>query len=170
MAEAGAERVIVGRISGLYGVQGWVRVYSHTDPRDNILRYSPWLVRVGGEWRALAVLGGRRHGKGIVARLADCQDRDQARRLLGAEVAIGRAQLPELESGEYYWTDLLGLRVVNKDGIELGRVDHLLETGGNDVLVLAGERERLIPFLPEDVVLGVDLETGVIRVDWDPDF
>ena len=170
MAEAGADRVIIGRISGLYGVQGWVRVYSHTDPRENILRYSPWQVRVGDEWHTLAVLGGRRHGKGIVARLADCEDREQARRLLGAEVAIGRTQLPELASGEYYWTDLLGLRVVNQEGVELGRVDHLLETGANDVLVLAGERERLIPFLPDDVVLEVDLEAGVMRVDWDPGF
>lgn len=170
MVETPPERVLVGRISGLYGVRGWVRVYSDTEPRDNILRYTPWLVARAGGWVETAVLEGRRHGKGIVARLDGIADRDQAAALLGAEVAILRDQLPVLARGEYYWSDLIGLAVVNREGIGLGRVEHLMETGSNDVLVVRGERERLIPYLPEDVILEVDRAEGILRVDWDPEF
>jgi len=170
MPKAPSELVTLGRISGLYGVRGWVRVFSHTDPREGIVRYSPWYLRLGGEWRPVRVAEGRRHGKGVVARLEGCDDRDQAARLMGAEIAVRREQLPPLPPGEYYWTDLEGLRVVTREGVELGTVARLMETGANDVLVVRGERERLIPYLPERVVLEVDLEGGLIRVDWDPDF
>lgn len=162
--------VIVGRISSLYGVRGWMKIYSYTDPRENILRYDPWQMRIAGEWRAFEVAEGRRQGKGVVVRLADCRDRDSAHRFLGAEIAIRRQQLPVAQAGGYYWADLVGLAVVTREGIVLGVVDHLLETGANDVLVVAGERERLIPYLPGTVVQEVDLERDVIRVDWDPEF
>jgi 16S rRNA processing protein RimM len=166
----GPELVTVGKVAGFYGVTGWVKVYSYTQPRDNILKYSPWQLRLEGQQWTMEVLEGRRHGQGIVASLAGCVDRDAARRLLGAEISVARSQLSPLAHEEYYWTDLVGLRVVNRDGVELGRVDHLLETGANDVLVVQGDRERLIPYLPADVVLEVDLEDGVLRVDWDVDF
>ena len=170
MPKAPSELVTLGRISGLYGVRGWVRVFSHTDPREGIVRYSPWYLRLGGEWREVRLAEGRRHGKGVVARIEGCEDRDQAARLMGAEIAVRREQLPPLPPGEYYWTDLEGLRVVTREGVELGTVARLMETGANDVLVVRGERERLILYLPERVVLEVDLEGGLIRVDWDPDF
>lgn len=170
MPKAPSDLVTVGRICGLYGVRGWVRVFSHTDPREGIVRYSPWYLRLGGEWREVRLAEGRRQGKGVVARLEGCEDRDQAARLMGAEIAVRRDQLPPLPPGEYYWTDLEGLRVVTREGVELGVVARLMETGANDVLVVRGERERLVPYLPERVVLEVDLEGGVIRVDWDPDF
>ena len=164
--------VVLGRISGLYGVRGWVKVFSHTEPRERIVQYSPWQVRLGGpsgEWRSMVVAEGRRHGKGVIVRLEGIDDRDVAARLMEAEIAIHRDQLPELEPGDYYWTDLQGLEVVNREGVTLGRVDHLFETGANDVLVVLGERERLIPYT-DDTVLGVDLEAGRIEVDWDPEF
>ena len=151
-------------------MRGWVRVYSHTRPRENILRYSPWYVKRAGEWRPMPLAGGRRHGKGVVARLEGCVDRDQARLLIGADIGLRREQLPELPEGEFYWADLEGLAVEDLKGRPLGRVDHLLETGANDVLVVRGERERLIPFVYGQVVLDVDLRAGRIRVDWDPDF
>ena len=162
--------VIVGRISSLYGVHGWVKIYSYTDPRENILRYVPWQVHVQGEWGTFEVAEGRRQGKGVVARLAACRDGDAARQFLGAEIAVRREQLPTLEPGGYYWTDLMGLTVVTGEGAVLGTVDHLLETGANDVLVVTGTRERLIPYVPGSVIRDVDLEHGVIRVDWDPEF
>ncbi len=165
-----ANLVIVGRISGLQGLSGWVKAYSQTEPRENILNYSTWRLRLEDQWLAVAVMEGRCHGKGIIVRLGDCADRDTARKYLGADIAIFRSQMPELGPEEYYWTDLVSLQVVTQQGINLGRVDYLLETGSNDVLVVRGERERLIPFLPEDVSLAGDLEHGVIRVDWDPDF
>ncbi len=160
----------IGRISGLYGVRGWVKVYSYTEPREAIIGYSPWQVKVGGEWRRMEVAEGRRHGKGIIARLEGCTDRETAASLMGADIACCRSQLPPPAPGEYYWTDLVGMQVITLEGEELGVVDHLMETGANDVLVVKGKRERLIPFVKGDVVLEVDLEQRKIRVDWDPAF
>ena len=161
--------VVLGRISGLYGVRGWVKLFSHTEPREQIVRYTPWLVRLDGQWRSMAVAGGKRHGKGVVARLEGIEDRDAAARLMNAEIAVRRDQLPELEPGDYYWADLEGLEVVTVEGVSLGRVEHLMETGANDVMVVGGERERLIPYT-DDAVIAVDLEAGTIQVDWDPEF
>lgn len=164
------EPIVVGQVRGLYGVRGWVRVFSDTEPRDNILEYSPWLLKLQGHWVSKRVLDGRRHGKGVVARLEGCDDRDEAARLLNADIAVTRDQLPDAGPDEYYWTDLVGLQVVTVEGVELGRVDHLFETGANDVLVVKNDRERLLPFVQEQVIKEIDLESGVIKVDWDPDF
>jgi 16S rRNA processing protein RimM len=161
--------VVIGRISGLYGVRGWFKVFSHTSPVENILGYSPWYLRQQGAWVAHTPQTGRGQGKGIVAKLAGCDDRDQAAALLGQDIAIRRDQLPTPEPGSYYWADLEGLQVVTTAGVELGRVVYLFETGANDVMVVQGERERLIPFIPQ-VVLEVDPPHGRIKVDWDPDF
>jgi 16S rRNA processing protein RimM len=160
--------LVIGRITGLYGLRGWVKVFSETDPREGILRYSPWHLGKGREPRALAE--GRLHGKGIVARLAGCDDRDQAALLVGQEIAIRRDQLPPPSQDEVYWADLEGLAVETAEGVPLGVIERLFATPGNDVLVVRGERERLIPFLWDDVVLEVDFERGLVRVDWDPAF
>ena len=163
--------VVVGRINGLHGVRGWVKVFSHTQPRSNILNYRTWYLLRGGEWVATDLLDGRLQGKGIVARLKGYDDRDQAVVLLGVDVAIDREQMPKTEPGEYYWAELVGLKVINTEGIELGVVEQLLETGANDVLVVRdGEVERLIPYLPWQFVVEVLLDEGGIKVDWDPDF
>ena len=163
-------RVVLGRVSGLFGVQGWVKVYSHTEPRENIATYRNWHLQCNGEWQSVRVEQGRRHGKGVVVKLAGIEDRDQAAALIGCDIAIERDQLPPLPRGEYYWTDLEGLRVVTLEGTELGRVSHLFATGANDVMVVQGERERMLPFVQPDVVRRVDLEQGLIEVDWDPEF
>jgi len=165
------ERMIdVGRFSGLYGVRGWLKVYSYTEPRENIIRYRPWYIRREGRWREVEIAEGRRHGKTVVVRLPHVTDRDQARALLGMNIAIRRGQLPPAAAGEYYWSDLVGLRVVTTTGTELGVIDHLIETGANDVISVLGERERLLPYDPGGVIADVDLERGVMTVDWDPDF
>lgn len=169
-AEAPDTLVTVGRVSGVYGVKGWLRIYSYTEPRDNILQYNPWQLRLPDGWRSVELLAGRSHGKGVIAQLAGCEDRDQAARWVDAEIAVRRAQLPATPEGEYYWRDLIGLRVVNTEGEALGVVDHLLETGAHDVLVVRGERERLIPYALGEVVTAVDLEAGELQVDWDADF
>lgn len=160
----------VGEISGIFGVKGWVKVYSYTDPRENILSYSSWRLSKGVDVMTFNVLDGKLQGKSVVARLQGVEDRDAAAALMGWSIAIDRAQLPKLESDEFYWVDLVGLRVVTAMGIELGVVDHLIETGANDVLVVNGERERLIPFLMGQTVLNVDLTNHCLTVDWDPDF
>jgi 16S rRNA processing protein RimM len=162
--------VVIGRVAGVFGVRGWVRIRSFTDPPASILDYRAWEFCLDGRWHPWQVAEGRPHGKGLVARLERCQSPEEARTLVGADIAVRRGQLPELEPGEYYWADLIGLKVVTTDGMPLGRVERLLETGSNDVLVVQGDRERLIPYLPGQVVVEVTLERGEIRVDWDPDF
>jgi 16S rRNA processing protein RimM len=147
-----------------------VKVFSETEPRESILQYSPWYLELGEQRIEAIVTSGRRHGKGLVAKLQGIDDRDRAAQLRSALIAVERERLPALPAGEYYWADLVGLRVTNLEGIDLGVVDHLIETGSNDVLVLRGERERLVPFLPESVIKSIDLEQGTMSVDWDADF
>jgi len=161
--------VVLGRIAGLFGVQGWVKVYSYTEPREAVLQYGRWLLSGKDGWREAAVAEGQRHGKTVIARLDGYVDRDQAAELVGAEIGIPRDELPETEDEQYYWSDLEGLRVVHRDGTELGKVAYLLETGANDVMVVKGEQERLITFVMKQVVLDVDLAASKIEVDWEWD-
>jgi 16S rRNA processing protein RimM len=167
---ATGEPVTVGKVVGLFGVRGWVKVYSHTRPTEALLGYRPWLIRLGQEWREVNVAESRVQGKGLVVRIEDYSDRDQAAVLVGAEIALRLAQLPKPKQGEYYWAQLEGLNVINLEGVELGTVSHLFDTGANDVMVVKqGRRERLIPFT-KTAIQEVNVEVGVIRVDWDPEF
>ena len=159
----------MGRITGLFGVRGWVKVYSYTEPREAVLNYDRWLLGRKDGWQEATVAEGQRHGKTIIARLDGYVDRDQAAGLVGADIGVPREAMPETESDQYYWSDLEGLRVLHRDGTELGRVAYLLETGANDVMVVQGEQERLIPFVLDKVVLDVDLDKGEIEVDWEWD-
>ncbi len=164
------ERLVLGRISGLYGVRGWVRVYSYTEPRQAIFQHAPWQLRLQGQWREVNLEEGRPHGKGLVAKLAGWDDRDQVRPLVGAEIAVPRDRLPPLPEGEYYWADLIGLEVIDQNGVSLGRVSKLMETGAHDVLVVrgVGGQEQLIPFVQGPVVKSVDLDAGRLDVEWWP--
>jgi 16S rRNA processing protein RimM len=171
MSERASRLVIIGRIAGVYGVRGWVKVLSALEPPEAILDYPTWQVgSSASQWQPMALIEGRRHGKGVLAHLASCDDRDVARGLVGAEIALARDEMPDPGLNRFYWADLEGLTVRTVAGVELGIVDHLLETGANDVLVVKGDRERLIPYVWDTVVTKVDLEQGVILVDWDPEF
>jgi len=161
--------LILGRISGLYGVRGWVKVHSYTDPREAILKYRGWLLERDDVWRETSVAEGRKQGKTVIARLEGVTDRDMAAAYVGTMIGVARADLPETASGEYYWADLEGLEVVHQDGRVLGKVVYLLATGANDVLVVQGEQEILVPFVIDEVIKGVDLAAGIISVDWDWD-
>jgi len=171
-AEGDEQRfVTLGRISGVHGVQGLVRVHSDTSPRENIVNYSPWHLVREGRRETWKVNSGRRQGKAVVAKLAGCNDRSAAEDLIGALITVPRSVLPATTvPGEYYWADLIGLSVETVDGVQLGRIEHLFETGSNDVIVVKGDRERLVPYIWEQVVREVDIEAGVMRVDWDPEF
>jgi 16S rRNA processing protein RimM len=162
--------VKLGRICGVHGIKGWVKVYSYTEPRDNIVRFDAWILEQGGEHRVVQLEHGDGHGKHVLAKLCGVHDRNAAQALVGAEIYVERAKLPPCGPGEYYWVDLEGLAVQNPEGERLGRVKHLLATGTHDVLVLDGEEERLIPFVMGDVVRSVDIEAGVIVVDWDSSY
>lgn len=164
-----AKPVVLGYIAGLYGVRGWVKLHSYTEPRDAILGYGEYLLRLDGNWQPAEFKEGRSQGKTVVAKLAGVDDRDAAAAWVGAEIGVLREKMPEPEEGHYYWVDLVGLRVVHRDGKVLGTVHSLLQTGANDVLVVKGERDILVPFVPDRVILGVDRAEGVIRVDWEWD-
>lgn len=172
-----SEKVILGRISGVYGVKGWVKIYSYTDPMESIVEYSPWYLRPESryknddtEWTKIKLKSGKRHAKTVVAKLEHCNDRDQAQALVGMQIAIEASQLETLQGeDEFYWRDLVGLTVINQQDVELGQVKSLMETGANDVLVVFSnteQRERLIPWTLGIAVTSVDLDNGVITVDW----
>ncbi len=153
-----------------------MKVYSNTDPMENIARYKPWKLCQNGVWRDVELVSGRRQGKTVVAQIDGFNDPDQAQVLIGAEIAVPMSCIPKLRKGEYYWTDLIGLAVKNVAGERLGVVEKMLETGSNDVLVVANEvvgkkaEPQLIPWVLDTYVTDVDLETGLITVDWDADF
>ena len=175
---AAEQKLIIGKVSGVYGVKGWIKVFSETDPREGITAYNPWYLKQGSnakaEWREVQVEQSRPHAKTVIAKLAGVDDRDAAMQLTGAVIGIEPEQLPVLADDEFYWRELVGLRVINREGIELGTVQRLMETGANDVLVVnraqQGSREYLVPWTPGEAIVDVDLEQGRILVDWDADF
>ncbi|MBT8143328.1 MAG: ribosome maturation factor RimM [Gammaproteobacteria bacterium] len=162
--------VTLGRVSGLHGVRGWLKVYSYTDPPNAIADYSPWCLEIQGQRSEYELERLQQHGNRLLARIRGVDNRDLAASLVGATITITRDQLPATSNDEYYWADLVGLEVVNEDGVRLGTVDRLFETGANDVVVVTGERERLIPWLVGQVIRKVDLKGRQLRVDWDADF
>lgn len=163
------ETICVGHITGAQGIQGWVRVFSNTSPRENIVSYSPWLVETGDRLQAVEIEG-RLQGRNVVAKLAGVEDRDQANEMIGSKIYILPEQLPKLEEGEFYWSQLIGLEVESLQADALGTIEAMMETGANDVMVLKGDRERLIPFVMDEVVREVDLTNKRIVVDWQPDY
>lgn len=174
MDGADVERLILGKVSGVYGIKGWVKVYSHTRKKEEILGYSNWLLGSNKRgWEQFEVEAGRPQGKTVVAKIKGCDDRNQAESYIGREIAVLKSWLPSIAEDEYYWHQLQGLQVKNLDGFDLGTVKTLMETGANDVLVLESDgvgKERLIPFVQGLYVLNIDLESGEMQVDWDPEF
>ena len=172
-----AENVLLGCVGAPYGVKGWMKITTYTDLPESIFDYSSWLVEVNGEWTSMEVAQWRSHGKGVVARFAGFDDRDDAVRLNGCKITVKQDQLAELDDDDFYWRDLIGMEVKNLKGYHFGHVDALMETGSNDVLQVKanvrdgfGKKERLIPFVIEQVVKNVDREARIIEVDWEPDF
>lgn len=175
-ARPDADHVVMGKLTSPYGVKGWLKVYSYTSPMEGILDYSEWLIEQHGKRFPLQLVQGRRQGKGLVAQLKGIDSREAAEQLAGATIYLATRELPSLGHDEYYWYQLEGLAVVTLEGVRLGRVEYLFETGANDVLVVKGDddsldrKERLLPFLPEEVIRSVDLDAGVMTVNWDPEF
>lgn len=161
--------IIVGKIGKTYGIHGWLKIHSFTEPADNILSYQPWLIKQHGQWQEIEIETGREHGQGVVAKFLNYDNPESASHFTGSEIAIYREELPAAEAGKYYWTDLQGLRVINLEGVELGIVDYMF-TAGNDIMVIKGQRERLIPFVMNHTVKSVELDKKQIIVDWDEDY
>lgn len=176
MDDANKESVL-GKITSVYGVKGWVKVFSYTQPKENIFNYPSWKLKMpDGSFKQVKLASGKEHGNGLIAQLEGCDDREIAKAYSNCMIMVATEQLPSLEPGDYYWHQLEGLQVVTVDQQLLGKVDHLIETGSNDVMVVRkckgsiDGRERLVPYLPEQYVKKVDLERGCIEVDWDPEF
>lgn len=163
--------VVMGRVSAPYGVKGWVKIKTFTETLDALLDYPAWQIGKGGQWRNLEIEDAALHGDAIIAKPAGCDDRDAALALRGQEIAVNREDMPDTEEDTYYWEDLIGLTVTNQDGIRLGKVSKLLETGAHDVLVVTTDnhKEMLIPFVGI-YVLKVDVAQGNIEVDWGLDY
>ena len=170
-------QIILGKVGAVYGIKGWLRIHSFTDESDAILDYFPWSLKLGNNTRTVDVTDWRKHNKGLVVKVAGIDDRDDAQALVGSDILINESSLPELSKGDYYWRDLIGMAVVTTQGYDLGVVSDMLETGANDVLVVKAnlndgfsKKERLIPYLLEQVVESVSIENKQICVDWDPGF
>ena len=170
MSLSNQQQINVGKISGVFGVKGWVKVFSFTDNKENILNYSPWLLKKDSETRLIKVIDGKLQGKAVVAQLEAVNDRDQAASLMGWDIFITPDQLPKAAKDEYYWSDLIGLSVETSLGVQLGVIESLMETGANDVVIIKGDRERVIPFLQGQTIISIDLDNTRMIVDWDPDF
>ncbi|MEZ5538366.1 MAG: ribosome maturation factor RimM [Pseudomonadales bacterium] len=176
-------KTIVGKVTSPYGVKGWVKIHSFTDPAENIFQFDQWSLEhdAATNTRLVTVEEYKQHGKGFVARLKDIKDRTAAEMICQRAIAVEQGELPKLSEGEYYWQQLIGLRVIcnaadSKKSILLGEISDMMETGANDVMVVSpcagsvDQRERLLPYVNEVCVLQVDLDNQQMLVDWDPDF
>ncbi|MDN3653921.1 ribosome maturation factor RimM [Thalassotalea ponticola] len=169
--------VILGKIGAVYGIKGWLKIHSYTENPEAIFDYSPWVLNLNGKQQNVEVSEWRRHNNGLIAKFTDVSDRNDAQLRTGAEITVASDALPELPQGEFYWRDLIGMDVINESGYNLGSVTDIMETGSNDVLVVKanrndafGKKERLIPYLEDQVIKTVSLESKQINVDWDPGF
>ena len=180
VVENAVKHITLGSISAVYGVKGWVKIYSHTSPMENILNYKHWIINRNGQIETIEIDQGRRHGKGLIAHIVGCDNRELARSYCNSEIMINADEMPTAADDEIYWHQLEGLNVFSRDqagdNILLGKISHLMETGANDVLVISpskgsvDKRERLVPWLIDQVVLEVNPDKGFIRIDWDPEF
>ena len=162
-------KIIVGHFGQTHGIKGWLKVHSLTDPIENILQYLPWQVQYQDQWRLIKVTDSKHHGDHILVKLPEFDSPETAKTYTNHPIAIEREQLPKLPDEEYYWNDLIGLKVINQDGVNFGTVSSLFATGSNDVLVIKGDRQRLLPYTG-DVIISIDLAGKTMRVNWEADF
>jgi len=159
----------MGRIAAPFGVKGWVKIQTFSEDPGTLMDFESWRVGRGEQQTQYTVEAIQDHSNTLVAKLVGIDDRDAAYALRGQEISVAKRDLPPPEENEFYWSDLIGLKAVNREGVELGRVDSLLETGAQDVLVIKGTREHLIPFVAA-FVGKVDVAGGTIEVDWGEDY
>ena len=171
------KEVILGKVGAVYGIKGWLKIHSFTDDQEAILDYFPWSLKLGNKIQSVDITDWRKHNNGLVVKVAGIDDRDVAQKLVGSEIFVSEDALSDLPEGEFYWRDLIGMTVVTDKGYDLGQVSDIMETGANDVLVVKanlkdgfGKKERLIPYLMDQVILSISTENKQICVDWDPGF
>lgn len=161
--------VVMGRIAAPFGIKGWVKVQAFSDDPSTLMDFESWRIGRGSEQKLYRVETIQDHSNTLVAKLIGIDDRDAAFALRGQEISVERSHLPPAADGQYYWSDLIGLKAVNREGVELGTVSNLMESGAHDLLVVKGTREHLIPFVAA-FVGEVDVAGGQIEVDWGEDY
>ena len=173
-----SEMLIVGRTTTVFGVRGWLKVFSYTEDVEALLDYQPWWIGTETGLQQVTADDFKRHGDGLIVHFKDVDDRDVAKSWCQKDILVPKAMLPPLNIGDYYWHQLVGLNVFNQykgEQSRLGTVTSLLETGANDVLVVKGDgdsvdrSERLIPY-SEEFVIEVDMVKKKMTVSWDPEF
>ena len=171
------KKIILGKVGAVYGIKGWLKIHSFTDETEAILDYFPWSLKLGSNTQTVEITDWRKHNKVLIVKVAGIDDRDEAQAFVGSEILTNEAALPELSQDDFYWRDLIGMSVVTNKGYDLGVVTDMMETGANDVLVVKAnlkdgfsKKERLIPYLFEQVIISVDANTKQICVDWEPGF
>ncbi|MDP3705585.1 MAG: ribosome maturation factor RimM [Legionellaceae bacterium] len=162
--------IVIGRFGRPQGLKGFIRVISFTEPQQNIVSYTPWYIKLDGAWQPVKLLEIEKHSKFILVQVDGYQQREQVSLLTNIDIVVQRAKLPSLPPGDYYWHELTGMKVVNKEGLLLGDVTDIVATGSNDVLVVVGEKRHLIPYLLGEYVINIDDNQRLITVDWDADF
>jgi 16S rRNA processing protein RimM len=169
--------VEVGRFGSVYGVRGWIRIHSFTDDPESIFEYAPWFVQTGDSWSVAKLTEWKRHGDGYICKLEGFDQREESQSMTGKSVFVDESSLPPLPEDEFYLNDLIGMRVVNTEGYDLGIVDGFMETGANDVLVVKansddayGKKERLLPLVFGSTIQEMNEELRKLVVIWDPDF
>ncbi|MGP1947353.1 MAG: ribosome maturation factor RimM [Arsenophonus sp. NC-PG7-MAG3] len=169
--------IALGKLGSAHGIRGWIRIFSFTENTEDIFEYQPWFIHYSGQWQQLELECWKHHNQDFIIKIKHINDRISANLMTNCEIIADSVQLPVLEGNEYYWKDLIGCQVITTKGYSLGYVKNLIETGSNDILVIKinlkdrfSIKERLIPFLDEQVIKNVDLLTKTIKVDWDIDF
>lgn len=161
--------IIVGKVGATFGVQGWLKIQSFTEQPASILDYAPWQLSSDQKhWNPVSFDESALQHNTVLVRFEGIHTPEAARLFTGKLIGVPREKLPALPKNEYYWSDLKGLTVIDQHGHTLGQVVSLMETGSNDVLVVKGDKEIAIPYLPQKVILSVDLIKREIHVDWEP--
>ena len=164
------EIVVMGKVLVPYGVNGWVKVYSFTEKIESFLTYKKlFLSQDQKNWLEIKVKDIKLHGKTIIANFSEIADRTQAESYKDYLIGVQKNLLPKLKEDQYYWNDLIGCEVLNLQNISFGLVDTFIKTGANDVIVVKGDKERLIPYTAR-TVLKADTINAKIIVDWDEEF
>jgi len=171
-----AQPIEMGKFGAVYGIKGWIKIHSYTDDAESIFKYKPLLMEFKGQLQEVTITEWKWHNKSFVAKLENYDVREEVQALVGVSLLVHETELPELEE-DFYWRDLIGCQVKTDKGYHLGAVTDMMETGSKDVLVVKansndafGQKERLIPFIKEQVILHVDIASKLIEVNWEPDF
>ncbi len=171
MSNLTTEYLELGKISGIFGVKGWLKVYSYTHPMERIVQYKKWYLQKAGVWSEYQIEQGRKNGKTVVVKIKGFNSIEESTALLGQKVAIKHEQLPR-QPESYYWVDLIGCQVHTVEGLYIGVIESLFETGANDVIEVRSESGELhlIPYIKKQVIIKVDLFKKELIVDWDTDY